>query len=230
MQRIALSILLILSPVAFAQTPEQEEVPEIVAVVGAPFSAVGVQENVRVTADGNRFIHKFTTHHYRDGQGRTRLERELPIRRLAGGASEAPRTLVMINNKVTGEIDSLFPAGKVATVLQRVGMKVVDAPASVPEIFTIFGGIRIGPNEPGWSAPVSLGEKSIEGLHVVGTQRVYTMAAGVDGNQLTQILQAEPDAELFTVPASYKKTVVNPGSGTVVAVRSSSSTTATPKQ
>ena len=54
MQRTALSILLILSPVAFAQTPEQEEIPEIVAVVGAPFSAVGVQENVRVTADGNR--------------------------------------------------------------------------------------------------------------------------------------------------------------------------------
>jgi hypothetical protein len=264
MQRIALSILLILSPVAFAQTPEQEEVPEIVAVVGAPFSAVGVQENVRVTADGNRFIHKFTSHHYRDGQGRTRLERELPMRALGGNTSETSRTVVMINNKVTGEIDSLFPAGKVATVMHRVGMKVVDAPASVPEIFTVFGGMRIGPNEPGWSAPVSLGEKSIEGLHVVGTQRVYTMAAGADGNQravtitvqqwsspdlgvivdktstastggqvhyqLAQILQAEPDAELFTVPASYKKMVVNPKSGTVVAVQSTASTTATTSQ
>jgi hypothetical protein len=265
MQRIALSILLILSPLAFAQTPEQEEVPEIVAVVGAPFSAVGVQETVRVTADGNRFIHKFTTHHYRDGQGRTRLERELPMRALAGNTSETSRTMVIINNKVTGEIDSLFPAGKIATVMQRPGMKVVDAPVrGAPEIFVWYSRTRIGPKQPGWSAPVSLGEKSIDGVHVVGTQRVYTAAAGAFGNekpvtitvqqwastdlgvvvdktstastggqvhyQLTQILQAEPDAELFTVPASYKKVVVNPKSGTVVAVQSTASTMATTQQ
>ena len=85
MQRIALASLplcgfvatavLVVAPVAHAQ----EEAPEITAVVGVPFSAVGIQESVRVTSDGNRFIRKITTYHYRDAQGRTRLERDIPV-------------------------------------------------------------------------------------------------------------------------------------------------------
>src|ERR1700732_4430662 len=91
MQRIALStlplcglaatVLFLAAPLARAQEPA--ETPEIMAIVGAPFSAVSIQENIRVTADGNRFIRKFTNHHYRDGQGRTRLEREISVQALA---------------------------------------------------------------------------------------------------------------------------------------------------
>jgi hypothetical protein len=133
-------------------------------------------------------------------------------------------------------------------------MKVVDTPVTVPNISAWFAGVRVGPNDSGWSAPVSLGEKSIEGLHVVGTQRIYTMAAGRVGNskpvtltvqqwsspdlgvivektatastggqvhyQLTQIVQAEPDASLFTVPADYKRMVVEPGAGNRISVTS----------
>ena len=247
MQRIALASLplcgfvatavLVVAPVAHAQ----EEVPEITAVVGVPFSAVGIQESVRVTSDGNRFIRKITTYFYRDAQGRTRLERDVPVQ-FSVTQSAAQRSFVTINNKVTGEIDRLFPEGKIATVIQRPGMRVVDTPATLPEIFTHFGGVRIGSNEPGWSAPVSLGEKSIEGIHAVGTQRTYTIAVGAMGNekavtatveqwaspdlgvilsktvnfstgaevhyQLLQISQAEPNADLFAVPADYKKVVV----------------------
>jgi hypothetical protein len=262
MQRIALSTLplcgftatamLFLAPVAHAQ--DQEEVPEIKAVVGFPFSAVGIEENIRMTQDGNRFIHKLTTHHYRDGQGRTRLEREITVHVAPNSRpSETTHVMITINNKVTGEVDMLFPDGKVASVMQRPGMKVVDVPAATPEIFTRFGGMRIGPNAQGWSAPVSLGEKSIEGFHAVGTQRIYTLAAGAFGNQnavtitvqqwsspdlgvildktarfstgaevhyqLHQILQTEPNADLFTVPADYKKMIVNPATGTVTASR-----------
>jgi hypothetical protein len=262
MQRIALSTLplcgftatamLFLAPFAHAQ--DQEEVPEIKAVVGFPFSAVGIQENIRVTQDGNRFVHKITTHHYRDGQGRTRLEREIPVHVASNSPSETIHVMVTINNRVSGEVDMLFPDGKIASVMQRPGMKVVDVPAAIPEIFVRFGGMRIGPNASGWSAPVPLGEKSIEGLHAVGTQRIYTLAAGAFGNekavtmtvqqwsspdlgvildktarfstgaevhyQLQQILQAEPNADLFTVPADYKKmTVNNPATGTVTASR-----------
>ncbi len=263
MQRIALStlpirglaaaVMLVLAPFARAQAPEQEEVPEIKAVVGFPFSAVGTQDNVRVTGDGNRFTHTITSRHYRDGQGRTRLERDLPMRVSAGNTTGTPHVMVTINNKVTGEIDFLFPAGKVASVVQRPGMKVVDTPASVPEIFTMFAGMRIGPNAPGWSAPVSLGEKSIEGLHAVGTQRIYTLAAGAVGNQkavtitvqqwsspdlgvildktssastggqvhyrLQQILQAEPNADLFKVPADFKTMVAKAGTSDGVAAQ-----------
>jgi hypothetical protein len=195
MQRIALSTLplvtalFLAAPLARAQ--EAVETPEITAIVGAPFSAVSIQENIRVTADGNRFIRKFTNHHYRDGQGRTRLEREIPVQALASHGTATTHEMVTINNKVTGEIDMLFPDGKVASVMQRSGMKVVDVPATQPEIFTWFSNVRIGPNEPGWSAPVSLGEKSIEGLRAVGTQKTYTLAAGAVGNEKAVTITVE---------------------------------------
>jgi len=249
---LASIVLLLGTPLARAQ--EAEETPEIKAVVGLPFSAVSIQETIRVTGDGNRFIHKITNHHYRDAQGRTRLDREIPMQFSVSRPSAPSQQVVTINNKVTGEIDMLIPERKTATVLQRSGMKVVDVPASQPEIVTWFNNVRIGPNEPGWSSPVSLGEKSIEGLHAVGTQKIYTLAAGAVGNEkaititveqwsspdlgvilmktthastggevrysLQQIVQAEPSADLFTVPAEYKKVVVNPGSGNTVSAQS----------
>jgi hypothetical protein len=268
MQRIALSILplatalFLAAPLARAQ--EAAETPEIMAIVGAPFSAVSVQQNIRVTADGNRFIRNFTNHYYRDGQGRTRLEREIPVQALASHGTATTHEMVTINNKVTGEIDMLFPEGKVASVMQRSGMKVVDVPATQPEIFTWFSNVRIGPNEPGWSAPVSLGEKSIEGLRAVGTQKTYTLAAGAAFNEkavtitveqwsspdlgvilmkttrasaggevrysLQDIVQAEPSADLFKVPADYKKIAVNPSGGNVVSAQSTNSGTAVAQQ
>jgi len=161
---------------------------------------------------------------------------------------------VTINNKVTGEIDMLIPENKTATVMQRSGMRVVDVPAAAPEIFTWFSNVRIGPGDPGWSSAVSLGEKSIEGLRAVGTQKTYTLAAGAVGNEkavtitveqwsspdlgvilmktsrastggevrysLQQIVQAEPSADLFTVPADYKKMVVNKAGNGMVSAQS----------
>ncbi len=250
---LASAVLFLAPPLARAQEGG-EETPEIMAVVGAPFSAVSIQENIRVTGDGNRFIRKITNHHYRDGQGRTRLDREIPMQGSLSHPTAAVHEMVTINNKVTGEIDMLYPEGRIASVMQRSGMKVVDVPAAAPEIFAWFSNVRIGPNEPGWSSPVSLGEKSIEGLRAVGTQKTYTLAAGAVGNEkavtitveqwtspdlgvilmktsrastggevrysLEQIVQAEPSADLFTVPADYKKMVVKPGTGSVVSTRS----------
>ena len=250
---LAATVLFLVAPFARAQEAG-EETPEIMAVVGLPFSAVSIQQNIRVTGDGNRFIHKITNHHYRNAQGSTRLDREIPIQGSPSHPAAAPHEMVTINNKVTGEIDMLFPEGKIASVLQRSGMKVVDVPAGAPEIFAWFNNVRIGPKEPGWSSPVSLGEKSIEGLHAVGTQKTYTLAAGAMGNEkavtitveqwsspdlgvilmktsrastggevrysLQQIVQAEPSADLFTVPADYKKMVVNKAGGGVVSATS----------
>ena len=180
------------------------------------------------------------------------------------GSTETPRELdpsliIIINNKVTGEVDSLFPRAQVATVLQRPGMKVVDESVTLPEISTTFAALRMGPKDPGWSAPTSLGEKTLEGVHVVGTQQVYTVPAGKVGNEkpviitvqqwsspelgiivdkttkastggqshyhLTQLVQAEPDAALFRVPAQYKTTFVKSGTGQIVSVHGNSSAT-----
>jgi hypothetical protein len=256
MRRIAFaSLSLALAVGVQAQTPEASEAPEVQAVIGAPFSDTAVEETIRVMQDGTRFVHSFTTRHYRSGQGSVRSERELPI----PGSSDEPRTIVTINNKVTGELDSLFPRGKLASVTQRAGMKVVDTPVKLPEIRTTFAGMRIGPKDPGWSAPVSLGEKTLDGVHVVGSQRAYTVAAGKVGNSkavtvtvqqwsnpelgiivdklvssttggqfhyhLTQLTQAEPDAALFTVPADYKKIVVKRSAGNGVEVETASTPT-----
>ncbi|HEY2399286.1 MAG TPA: hypothetical protein VGI23_02975 [Steroidobacteraceae bacterium] len=179
MRRIAFaSLSLAVALAAQAQTPEPSDAPEIQAVIGAPFSDTAVEETTRVMQDGTRFVHSLTTRHYRSGQGSVRSERELPI----PGPSDQPHTIVTINNKVTGELVSLFPSGKMASVMQRTGMKVVDTPVTLPEIRTTFAGMRIGPTDPGWSAPVSLGEKTLDGVHVVGSQRAYTVAAGKVGN------------------------------------------------
>ncbi len=180
MRRIAFASLSIAIAVgAQAQTPEPGEAPEIQAVIGAPFSDTAVEETTRVMQDGTRFVHSVTTRHFRSGQGSVRLERELPM---PVGSSDEAHTIVTINNKVTGEFDSLFPSGKIASVAQRPGMKVVDTPVTLPEIRTTFAGMRVGPKDPGWSTPVSLGEKTLDGVHVVGSQRTYTVAAGKVGN------------------------------------------------
>jgi hypothetical protein len=180
MRRIAFaSLSLAIAVGAQAQTLEPGEAPEIQAVIGAPFSDTAVEEMTRVMQDGTRFVHRLTTRHYRSGQGNVRSEREL---RVPTGSSDEARTIVTINNKVTGEFDSLFPSDKVASVVQRPGMKVVDTPVTLPEIRISFAGMRIGPNDSGWSAPVSLGEKTLDGVHVVGSQRIYTVAAGKVGN------------------------------------------------
>jgi hypothetical protein len=245
---VSLSLSLAVSLACQAQTPEPTEAPEIQAVIGAPFSSVAVEETTRAMADGTKFVNTKTSRHYRDGQGRVRSERELPI-----PAGAEPHTLVTINNKVTGEIDQLFPSGKIASVVQRPGMKVVDTPVKIPEIRATFAGMRLGPDDPGWSAPVSLGEKTLDGIHVVGSQRVYTVAAGKVGNSkavtltvqqwsspelgilvdkletattgggyhyhLTQLTQSEPDPTLFAVPADYKKMMVKRGAGGGVEVQ-----------
>jgi hypothetical protein len=143
-------------------------------------------------------------------------------------------------------------------------MKVVDEPVTTPGITTTFAGMRVESKDPGWSAPVSLGEKSIEGVHVLGMQQAYSVPVGKVGNQkpvtitvqqwsspelgiivdkmttastggqshyhLTQLIQAEPDPALFSVPASYKINLVKPGTGHVISAQSTTSATTTTAQ
>jgi hypothetical protein len=180
MQRTAFATLscLLAAIVASAQEPASEP-PEVQAVIGAPFSDAATEETIRTMADGTQFVTKKTSRHFRDGQGRVRWERDIP---LSGVSTDQPNIFITINNKVTGELDSLFPSQKLAGVVQRPGIKVVDTPVTLPEIATTFAGVRLGPKDPGWSAPVTLGEKTIDGIHAVGSQRVYVVPAGKANN------------------------------------------------
>jgi len=69
------------------------------------------------------------------------------------------------------------------SVMQRSGMKVVECLRAAPRDFRVVPAMYGCPNESGWSSPVSLGEKSIEGLRRRGTQKTYTVAAGAVGNE-----------------------------------------------
>ena len=213
---------------------------DVPAIVGAPFSGVGVTETIRQTADGNRFSVTSSTRYYRDSQGRTRTEREIPRVRMNEGATAATHEFTQIRDAVSGTVYLLNPQYKTAEVVTGLQKATAEPGGTAPRLFTVFGGTRIGPDEPGWSAPVSLGEKSIDGIDAIGTRQIYTISAGSPfGNQkpviitveqwfspalgvvisktgrastggesnyrLGQIVQAEPEASLFTVPADYQK-------------------------
>lgn len=203
------------------------------AIPAVPFSAVGVTQTIRQSADGNLFTHTTSRHLYRDSQGRTRVEREL-------GPRPLPLDLIEIRDTVVGQMIILNPQARTAQAIAGMHFKTSEVAPAAPQIFTVFGNTRIGPEERGWSAPVSLGQKSMDGIEAVGTRQVYTMAAGSTfGNEkpvtitveqwyspalgmilsktgrgsgggetdyhLEQIVQAEPDASLFSAPADYRE-------------------------
>lgn len=210
------------------------------AIVAAPFSAVGIAENTRRTADGNQFTRTSTYHFYRDTQGRTRIERALPLPQLNANGERAALTLIDIRDPVSNEIIMFNPRAKTAMTHTGLNLHTVEPASTRPRVFAEFGGVPIGANDPGWSAPLSLGEKSMDGLNALGTRQLYTIPAGSKfGNQkamtltveqwysptlgmilsrtvtassggqssyhLQQIVQAEPDASLFTIPPDYRK-------------------------
>lgn len=203
------------------------------AIPAVPFSAVAVTQTIRASADGNRFTHTTSRHLYRDSQGRTRVEREL-------GPRPRPLDLIEIRDTVGGQMIMLNPQTRTAQAIPGMHFKTNEVAPVAPQIFTVFGNTRIGPEERGWSAPVSLGRKSFDGIEAVGTRQTYTIAAGsAFGNEkpvtitveqwyspalgmilsktgrgsgggetdyhLEQIVQAEPDAGLFSIPADYRQ-------------------------
>ncbi|HXR91327.1 MAG TPA: hypothetical protein VN750_13730 [Steroidobacteraceae bacterium] len=210
------------------------------AIVAAPFSAVGITETTRQTADGNRFSHTSSVRFYRDSQGRTRIERQVSLPGSNANGEQSAASFIEIRDPVSNAYIILNPAHKTALINTAMHLTTSEPASTAPRLFAQFGGVRIGPNDRGWSAAVPLGEKSIDGLSALGTRQVYTIPAGSSrfGNQkavtitveqwysralgmilsrtgtasrggqtsyhLEQIVQAEPDASLFTIPADYR--------------------------
>jgi hypothetical protein len=258
---------------AVGQAQEGHLDAELRPLVGAPFSGVGTQQTIRRTLDGNSFVHTNTTRYYRDGQGRLRVEHEfdVPPGLDPNIARARQHGVVTIDDRVSGDFYFVEPSTKTAHVVKRAAAAGAansgEPTASAPPLITVFEGMLIGPNERGWSAPVSLGEKSIDGINAIGARRVYTIAAGTMRNEkpvtitveqwfspafgailmksakastggeslfrLEQIVQAEPDASLFTVPADYKLTTLpSPGTtntGVVISATSTATAEATSK-
>jgi hypothetical protein len=154
------------------------------SVAGAPFSAVATQQITREFTDGNRMTRTVRViHYYRDTVGRTRIEREFS-QQADGAQATLQAGIDEIDDPVSGERYLLLPRTKTAEVLKgRTAARLVQPPFTAPGITAHFGGLTIGPSDPGWSQPESLGEQVIEGVRATGTRREYTLAAGAIGNE-----------------------------------------------
>jgi hypothetical protein len=81
-KNLIVTVMLLTGFAAFAPLPAQETKKVIPLtgprlggpIVGSPYSAVAVTENVQTLADGNRIVQKHSEKMYRDGQGRERSE------------------------------------------------------------------------------------------------------------------------------------------------------------
>jgi hypothetical protein len=143
-------------------------------MVGVPFSAVGTLQTIRRSLDGTQFVQNKTKRYYRDAQGDTRLEWEVDV--------GSPIQVVTIQDRASGEAIILSPLAKTANIVKRSYQSRTESGASIPAVTVTYNGVFFGPNNRAWSAPVSLGEKSIEGFNAVGTRRVCTIAPGVTHN------------------------------------------------
>jgi hypothetical protein len=163
----------------FAQEPA--------AIPGSPFVAVVTVQSITTFPDGNRIVRTSTVRYFRDGQGRTRTERE-------GVVGEDPvvqRTQVLINDPVSGHRMILHPAPKIAQVFKGVAGAAV--PATLPAIeeespppFALMGlgmGIGARPLTEASSAVTSLGQKSINGAQATGRRLVRILPSGAIGNE-----------------------------------------------
>lgn len=237
--------------------------PEPPPIPGEPFSAVGQTQSSTVFADGNRIVRTNTVHYFRDGQGRTRVERPASSQGSAVGfavkeggnngalghvvAVDTSRTT--IDDPVSGERIDLIAPMKMATVIKYTpgrGAQQLQMISDLRESMATYGllglGMGLGADARTTESSVettSLGEKVVNGVLATGTRTVRVISVGALGNekpitstleqwksaelgipvQITQtssigerltynlqdVVRAEPDPALFTVPAGYTR-------------------------
>jgi hypothetical protein len=150
------------------------------AVVGAPYSGT----RTTTVLDGDRIILRSATRTFRDSHGRTRLERALPAD--TNLTSPMVTDLVTINDPVNRKIYTLQPQEKTADVspLRDADASVIQAPVTPPTPTNVPPWGLPGVQE---SKPASLGEKFIDGIHVVGT-RVEDTVTFADQEPVTIII------------------------------------------
>lgn len=169
-------------------------------VTGAPFSGKQVTEETQALADGNKIHHTISSQFYRDGQGRTRVERTFSA--VGPWSSGEPKTHVTIHDPVAGVTYLLNPEAQTYSKLPRNAPPPLPDPAAVQMKFraeaksrganVVFstGGIAGGivqtatvasQEQP---APQDLGTKQIQGLQCKGTRTTVTIPAGSIGNDL----------------------------------------------
>jgi hypothetical protein len=172
-------------------------------VKGAPFCATVVAEHTQSLADGNRIHTSDSSMLCRDGEGRVRREAGLNLLE-AGQQTSAPK-LITIVDPVAGVRYLLDTENKIAQkmpLLPEGGFTTAEAPAPAhapgkqvmiyqrtggPGSDVMFNDVlvkKVGPDS-GETVPdsESLGDQTIDGIHVTGTRMTHTIPAGKMGNE-----------------------------------------------
>ena len=168
----------------------QAEVSPLASVIGMPFSGVRTNQGAKNFVDGNRIDRGTSEHLYRDGQGRTRVERELPAPMLANNPQMEP-VQITINDPVSGDRIELHARTKTAIIVHGAASAAVPARTQAPKIFVMFARHLYGADDPGWSKPVSLGERSFDGLRAQGQRAEHPIPIGTLGNEKPITLTVE---------------------------------------
>ena len=162
-------------------------------VVGMPYSGIGTTQSAALFLDGNRIVRTETTRFFRDSQGRTRVEHMFPP--ITSTMSSAPTVMmVAINDPVSGERYMLHPQQKTADVLPWRGASAIQppVPTPTPPARLSLPGFGFGAvSSDAESKGVPLGEKTIDGIRVVGTQLEHTVPVNAIGNQKPIVITVE---------------------------------------
>ena len=107
--------------VGSSATAAQPEVVPLLNVAGAPFSGVRSQQSAKNFVDGNRVDFGRSVRLYRDGQGRTRIERDLPAEVVAANPG-AELTQIVITDPVSGDqiVNADFALGAAPHLFARL--------------------------------------------------------------------------------------------------------------
>lgn len=175
------------SQVALSQAQQQ---PPLVSIVGEPFSGVRTWQGARSFIDGNRIDRGTTERLYRDGQGRTRVEHDVPAQVLANNPRMEP-VQITINDPVSGDRIELRARSKTALILRGRSAPAVPPLKSMPPVSIIFAGHLYDGSDPGWAQATLLGEKSFDGLQARGQRRQYTLPIGTLGNEKPVVLTVD---------------------------------------
>jgi hypothetical protein len=158
-----------------------------------PYSGIATTQSATLLLDGNRIVRTETTRFFRDSQGRTRVEHMFPP--INSSMSSAPTVMmVAINDPVSAERYMLHPQQKIADVLAWRGASAIQPPVPTPTPSARFSlpGFGFGAvSSDAESKGVPLGEKTIDGIRVVGTQLEHTVPVNTIGNEKPIVITAE---------------------------------------
>jgi len=203
--------------------------PQQALVTGAPYSAVSVVQSQEVLADGNRITNSRSTSVARDGQGRIRTEETVKPPAASG---KPAYTLTTILDYVGGNrylLDSSTMTAYQSPLRTPRGMMGQRPMRGAPASGTTRNGATVAVNNlpaQNVNGVLATGTQIVETIPAgaIGNANAITVTRvtwvsndlkvpvqikssdprfGTTDMELTNIVQAEPSASLFVVPAGY---------------------------